>query len=1218
MLESISELRNKLDPYKYLPKGEDIDVDAIVTALKNDTSGRYASLSEEELYQYAHGIIAQRRANVFKYGLESATCGLNSGKPNDPMWSQYTYQEILAMEENGVLIPDDFLDWAHAMQDADTTSYQIESESDDSNTFDNLEYDTDSISKTDIQKKAQAFASKAEAQEDLTKNEVEKAKPLSVQVEAKQNELSKKQQLSLDKMEDMKREWTALDKKFINGEQLTDFEQKRYKELGTLLNGQQNDIIAQADSLNSDIDELFVQIDKVSNLVDTNNRISDELKDVGLRLSKFEGGEKKAFLPNYKNTGLSGMQASFYFAAMGNNLSVETATVNTRLYFDTMDVQHKLNADVALSEIASKQSYEVKDVSKAAQTGTSSQNSNPVQNENKNEDIPLPPNQQNSKPQEQENPVESSVTSGQISSTEDAQSTAGADTTAETAPSTDTGETAPTTQTEDPLEAETRAYVEDCNSKNQEMLQAEEALQPIKEQVQKIQKTQKFADAILEKKLKESLKEYNNLLKKVQGGDDLSKKEMAKFDELGNLLNSDNGKYIVQMQDKVDLLTGFSSELEKDISLTVANSQYGSQAVEKGKEYAKSVMGDRQEMVNSFWFEILSKEKKYDILYGKAGESVGRDAIDSGESLVANSNASNTRLSESLPLSSFATDYAGTLNEKITNTNKEVGTINKGFEEAFKKNEEKKLAEGGSQTTELPQNVDGANNTNSNQSKSSNSSEKKDVTEEDGKNVEKQGKDVKKDGDEAKDKDKEYSKEKKSTDKQIKTETANLKANEKRIKTFTKDTEKANQQMGQMAVEVQSIIQSLEQQPQEEVQPQQQAGTVQPVTPVAAIANPVVTSRNAALGAINSNSAKNSVTRTTSDPAVSSTQSAMSTTTGASAGTSDSAARLQTITAQFPELQQRIAKNGTNITTLQKSSSKKVKKLDKLYKVKLSEAKYLQKQQEEAVKKNDKLKGTITKIGYVFTGTKIAGQALMLMPWSAAAGAIMFSVGKYGEVACYVTNAAIDVANGNYLGALVSVGAAAMSFASGPVKLNGAGEAVKGAAKEGTKAVAEEGGKQAVEQGVQQATTQVVEHTTTQVAQQTTTQVAQQTTKQALTATTQEIAKTPLQQVTQSSLQAATAGAGEMMKQTAANVTKQMAAEAAKSATKEALINGGLQAAGSASQMVGQKLTQNTPQEEDKKQRKFVSYQEKKRRKAQLAKIQGSNRIGFNKKNSYA
>ena len=64
--------------------------------------------------------------------------------------------------------------------------------------------------------------------------------------------------------------------------------------------------------------------------------------------------------------------------------------------------------------------------------------------------------------------------------------------------------------------------------------------------------------------------------------------------------------------------------------------------------------------------------------------------------------------------------------------------MNQDFDEAFKKNAEKKQAEGGAQSSELPQNVE-SNNANSNQTDSSDSSEKKEVTDEDGKNVEKTG-----------------------------------------------------------------------------------------------------------------------------------------------------------------------------------------------------------------------------------------------------------------------------------------------------------------------------------------------------------------------------------------------------------------------------------------------------------------------------------------------
>lgn len=1145
MLESISELKNKLDPYKYLPKGEDVDVEAIVNALKNDPDGKYATLSEGELYQYAYGIISQRQANILKYGLQAATCGLNNGKPNDPMWSQYTYQEIIAMEENGVLIPDDFLDWAHAMQDADTTSYQIETESEDSNTFENLEYDTESKSKSDIQKKAQAFASKAEAQEALTKNEIEKAKPLSAQVETKQNDISRQQQLSLDKMEDMKSEWTALDKKFQNGEALTDVEQKRYKELGTLLNAQQNDIIAKADSLSADIDDLLMQIDKVSNLVDTNNRIGDELKDVGLRLSTFEGGEKKAYLPNNKNTGLSGMQASFYFAAMGNNLSIETATINTRLYFDTMDVQHKLNADVALSEIAAKQSFEVKDVSKASEKDTSAQKQAQTQNPQGEEDIPLPPNQ-SAQPQTKTEQPDAAITNGQTASTDEAQSAAGADTTSETAPSTDTGETTPTTGAEDPLEAETRAYVEDCSSKNQDMLQAEEALQPIKEQVQQIKKNQKQEDAKLEKELKDALKEYNTLLKKVQSGNDLSKKEMTRFDQLGKLLSADNGKYIVQMQDKVDVLTGFSSELEKDINTTVENSQYGQQAVEKGKEYAKSVLGDREALLNTFWFTAMSKEQKYDFLYGKAGESAGRDAIDGGEILIANANASNSRLSESLPLASFATEYSGVLNEKIANTNKEVNTMNQDFDEAFKKNAEKKQSEGGAQanenTDEQPALSGGTDEGASSAKVASKEKDPKDVTKDDGAKIEEQGKSIEKEGKEIKKEGKEAKKEKASTDAQIKREKNALKRSENEIKKIDQESQKIQQEFAVLNAEAETINAEMadEAAQEEEASAADDEAQPAPVAAASVIENPPAVSMMKAVSAGNayaappvisaavSNQASISPVSRVSKPSTRTVASTPKKTvsTSSSNNSAQKTERLNVISQQIQGYQGTLDINGKKVTTIQKTSSKKVKKLEKLY---TKRQKDYSVKIEDAENKNDersKFQKDVSKAAKLFNMVTIAGLALMVVPWTAAIGLKMTAIGAYGTSACYVTNSAIEVANGNFGAALLNFGAAVVSFATAGVS---AGAALGGVVNVSTKAA------------VNQAVT------------------------------------------------------GAMV--------------------------AGFQAGNYALQNAANKPYEDKAADEDnntKKNRKFVSYQTKKKRKTQLAKIQKSTKVGFNTKGSYA
>lgn len=1069
MLESVSEIRKKVRPYKYLPKeGKDIDVEGLITKLRADE--QFSRFSDAQLYEYAYGLMAQRQNEIFNYGLKDLATNIKNGKPNDPMWSQYTYQEILAMEENGVVVPEDFTEWAHAMQDADTMSYQIEDETDDSNAFENLDSENNNITKSEIQKKAQAFASKAEAQEALLKDETDKTKPLSAEVETKQNEIAKAQKLSLDKMADMTTEWNALDKKFQSGEELSSAEQKRYKELGTLLNGQQNEIIAKAETLNSDIDELMSQMDKVSSLVNTNNRIGDELSDIGLRLAGLEGGDKKAFLPNYKNSGITGLTANFYYAALGNNMSAETLQVNTRLYFDTMDVQHKLNANVTLSEMAAKQTVEVKDVSKTASVQNPEQDTN-SQTQSTNQ-TPKPP--QVPADGEEVPETDAVVTESETTSVQEADSAAAADSAAETAPSTDTNEITSTTDAEDAEAAEIRAYVEDCASKNEEMLQAEEAIQPIKEEVEKIKKTQKQEDAKLEKEIKEALKEYNVLLKKVQAGNDFTKKDQAKFEQLGKLLGEQNGKYIVQMQEKVDTLNGFSDTLDKDIQLTVENAQYGEQSAEAGREYAKKTIGDPKELMNRipFWV-VLSEEDMKNLLYGKAGESVARDAIDGGEALAANSQASNERLSKSLPLSAFAEDYSGVLTEKITNTNKEVKTINQDFKEAFQNNEERKAAENGSLADGNPDedpSVSGNTDSESEKSKSaSKEKDPKDVTEEDGAKIDEQGKSIEKEGKEIKKEGEDAKKEKASTDAQIKREKNALKRSQNEIKKIDQESQKIQEEFAILNAEAETINAEMadEAAQEEEASAEDDGPQTQPVAaPVAAApvreTAPAVSMMQTAsagntsavapvMSAAVSNQAPVSpvsgVSKTSTRAVVSSPKKTVS--TSSSNNMSGKTERLNSISQQIQGFQGTLDINGKKVTTIQKTSSKKVKKLDKLYTKRQKDYSVKIKDSEDKNKERSKFQKGVSKAAKMFNMVTMAGLALMVVPWTAAIGLKMTAIGVYGTSACYVTNSAIEVANGNFGAALLNFGAAVVSFATAGVS---AGVALGGVVNVSTKA----------------------------------------------------------------------------------------------------------------------------------------------------------------------
>lgn len=1239
MLDSISQIKEKVHDSIYDRDGSNtMDVDAIVATLKEDE--KFKNFSEGELYSYAYGIVANRNAHTLKGAFQSM--GFDSGKPKDPFWSQYTYEEILNMAENGVMVPQEFVDWAHTMQDSDTTSYQIELSTEDSCTYENLMAETDNLSPSALQKRAQAFASKAQAQEELINDKVEETKPILNTVQSEKNDLEKNQAASLQKLESMTNEWKSLDRKFKNGNELTDSEQQRYKELGLMLNDQNNNLVMQTQKISGDIEDLMEQIDNIDMLLNINEKINSEIENIATQISWTEGNKKHVILPSSSGNQITGLNASFYTAAMGNNLAIDTGLTGINLFVSNIEISNMQGNNLAIANETQEQvdfvnnASENKDqnlnytTNKQAETQGSDKKSEneednanqpgnqmqPQENQNKTnaQQILSPVNglpaaeEQNTQSEEvdttvpvqtPENQIDSetgSVTGfadivSQSSETEtrtniqlqskasetvdnaatvSTTQTSPADTnTASSASASDANASAETSavssatgitettentqtsvETEDPAETETSQYVAECQNRNSAMTQAEQQIQAKSREIQQIRASQKIEDAKINAELKKNLSEYENLAKKVQNGETLSAGEQKRIKTLEKTLNSNNGTLITQMQDKVTALTGFASQLQSDIQATKDNKEYGTEAVEKGKEYAKSVLGDRSYLNNNVWFISMSKEKQYDLLYGKAGESIGRDAIDNGELLINNSTASAERLSKSLPLAGFAMNYSNELNTRIQETTTKVSSI----QEQLKKS-----------SSEAEPDVNGTGNGESAGASSGSSSkgeENKEVTQEDGQKVEKQGKEVEKEGKDAKKDGDNAKKDKQSTDKQIKKETASLKADEARIKTYTKDSQQINKQFEQMANEVETMLEN-----------QGQAG-----------ASDADSGSSPALNATSTASSGPSLNASSGTTSPSST----------SGSSSDTTARLSAMAAAVPSLEKRLKSNNKTIKSLSTSAQSKNKRLTKLYNLKYKQAQADIKAKEASVKKNEKLQGAITKTGYVFTATKIAGQVLMMFPWSAAAGAVMFSVGKYGEIACYVTNASIDVANGNFAGALVNIGAAALSFASGPVKMNPATEAVKTAAEEGGKEAGKEVGKEVVQQGVQQTTQEAVKEGTEQV----------------LTATTKEIAANPIKAAAQSSLNAMTANAGTMMQETSKAITQQMAKEAAKTALKENLKNGAIQLAGSAAQTVGQKLQAKQADEpEKKKQRRLLSYQERRNRQAKMDKIEHTKKV---------
>lgn len=1210
MLEGISQIKDKVHSSKYVANDySGFDVEAVVANLRKDP--KFKKFSDSELYEYAYGLNEVHNMHVLKGNLDRL--GYDTGKPKDPFWSQFTYEEILNMANDGVMVPQEFVDWANTMQDSDTVSYQIESASDDENTYDNLAADTGNIDKSDIQKRAQAFASKAEAQEELIQNKCEDAKPQVAKVQSEKNELEQNQRMSLKKVETMTTEWQALDNKFKNGEELTDSEQKRYKELGLLLNDSNNNLMLQAQKVGADIEDLMNQIENIDMLLSINERINAEIEDVGTRMASFEGSKKHIILPSSSGNQVTGITAAFYAGAMGNNLAYDTGLTGVNLFFNNLEVEQEVGNNINLVNKTEEkvniayQAAEHKDENTKTTTNNQAENQGDdkktddnrlgapdYKTENNDEtdnsikpSQPVLPQDEAQSPDNatyKENQVDSetgnvtgfadivnesvkteikantglqsktseNVSAGTPVSASGIPANATATTSAQTSETNETSEateassdtavtettenTETSVETEDPLEAATSQYVSECQNRNNSMQMAEQQIQPKIEQIKNVKSRQKQEDARAKAELDKSISEYEKLANKAKNGDDLSDNEQKRIKTLEKSLDSKNGTIIAAMRGKVNALTGFATELENDIQSTVDNQAYGEETIAKGKEYAQSVLGDRSYLKNMWWFNGMDKEKQYDLLYGKAGESIGRDAIDNGELLVSNAAASNARLSKSLPLAGFAQNYAEQLTQRIAETNQRVNSV----KQSLKQSADEKAAEA---------NEGSSKNNDGSSSESSSSKKKEQVTEADGKKVEQQGKEVKKEGQEAKKDGQDAKKDKQATDKQIKSETAALKSDEKRIKNYTKDSQEINKQFEEMATEVETIVQA-----------QEQSGGE-----YSAQEGPMAGPQSMAL---NSNAqASNGVSLNSN---------------AGSSNNSDNTAKLQAMAASVPNLDKRLKSNDKTIKTLSKSAQTKTKKLNKLYNIKYKKSQADIKAKEDKVKKNEKLQGTITKTGYVFTGTKLSGLALMSFPWSAAVGAYMYGIGKYGEITCYVTNAAIDVANGNFLGALVNVGAAALSYFTGPTKIGPATNAVTEAAAEGAKEAGKEVGKETLKEAGTQVTTEVAKDAGT------------------------ELVGTSLKDMANASFQNMLESAGKDMAKTAAdNIAKESAKHMLKETVKEVAMNAATAAMPTLIAMTHKEETA----EPQKRNRRLVSYQEKRSREAKMDKIDHTKKV---------
>lgn len=141
-------------------------------------------------------------------------------------------------------------------------------------------------------------------------------------------------------------------------------------------------------------------------------------------------------------------------------------------------------------------------------------------------------------------------------------------------------------------------------------------------------------------------------------------------------------------------------------------------------------------------------------------------------------------------------------------------------------------------------------------------------------------------------------------------------------------------------------------------------------------------------------------------------------------------AEIGSICTEFKVLKKTITTNRKVMVKLQKSTKTTQKKLNKKLKVIDKNEKIAEKKEQEKQKKLAKQLAGVGIAENVFSVTLATGMILSAIPWSALVGQAMVQIGEYGVVACGLTKAAINLANGNLTAALMSIAQAAITVAA--------------------------------------------------------------------------------------------------------------------------------------------------------------------------------------------
>ncbi len=201
----------------------------------------------------------------------------------------YSYDEIIGMANNGTTIPDEILEWAYAMADANATETTEETEGNDAHA---LYLSLKNNPFLNIKTITKIFVNKCDEQTEALEAYLDEIDPIEREMEAANVEAETNKEQSLNNIKSLVKEWKDLQAKVDNGEELSTNEQERFAELNGLFNEEDAKYQDNVDDTTRNFNKFGERLNFVSQKADTTIDFGAETILISNELAEFEKTNK--------------------------------------------------------------------------------------------------------------------------------------------------------------------------------------------------------------------------------------------------------------------------------------------------------------------------------------------------------------------------------------------------------------------------------------------------------------------------------------------------------------------------------------------------------------------------------------------------------------------------------------------------------------------------------------------------------------------------------------------------------------------------------------------------------------------------------------------------------------------------------------------------------------------------------------------------------------